>query len=178
MSKVAIKEIRVEGRSEVQHDRGMFEKWISHRPTARYWKSNVVKAKDAIPVTNKKGAPVGKFSGSGITARHLVCPPTAGTITLRNFVEDYPVGAASVLHWHNAEEAYYVIEGNGTVVVEDERHNFKKGDGIFIPMRTKHKIINNGKVPLKLLGITSIKLRPCDDLAETSLDYREYREEV
>lgn len=46
---------------------------------------------------------------------------------------------------------YYVLEGEGTCVLEGEEHNIKKGDCVVIPKRTEYKNLKG----LTLLAITS-----------------------
>lgn len=172
-----IEEQHVVGRSDWQQERGAFGDWVSEAP-AKYWKTLHVAAEDALPVTNKRGEPVADLAAAGAVATHLIAPPTVGALTIRNGFIQYPPGTGSAVHWNNAEEAYYVIEGSGYIEVEGERHDFEAGDGVFVPLRARHRVVNDSDVPLRMVVIASIPLRPCDDLAAPSIDYREYMEEV
>jgi mannose-6-phosphate isomerase-like protein (cupin superfamily) len=45
-------------------------------------------------------------------------------------------------------------------------------------MRTRHRLVNESEEPLKLLVVATLAQRPCEDLAATSIDYREYMEDI
>ncbi len=40
---------------------------------------------------------------------------------------------------HTQDELYVVMQGSGTLVVEDERHLFATGDMLFVPARAVHR---------------------------------------
>lgn len=50
-----------------------------------------------------------------------------------------------------SDTAYYVLEGEGTCVIEDKEYSIKKGDLVFLPKRTKYKNLKG----LTLLAISS-----------------------
>jgi mannose-6-phosphate isomerase-like protein (cupin superfamily) len=130
-------------------------------------------------MVNKRGEAVSANVESNVVeAYNVISPQTAGTISIRNGIVQYPARAQSPVRWNNAEEAYYVLSGSGHIEIEGERHTFEKGDGVFVPMRTKHRIVNEAEEPLKLLLVATQPMRPCEDLAATSIDYREYMEAV
>jgi quercetin dioxygenase-like cupin family protein len=53
------------------------------------------------------------------------------------------LGAGIPVHRHPlAEEAFYVLEGSGTVVFDDVPHSFEPGGTIFIPKSTWHGFAN------------------------------------
>jgi quercetin dioxygenase-like cupin family protein len=52
------------------------------------------------------------------------------------------------------DEAFYVLEGRGSVVLGDVRHSFEKGGTIFIPKNTWHGFENPDR-ELLLLWIVS-----------------------
>lgn len=46
------------------------------------------------------------------------------------------------LHYHKkTDEIYYVIDGNGTMVLDDERIELHAGVVVYVPRGTKHKAI-------------------------------------
>ena len=52
-------------------------------------------------------------------------------------------GAGIPIHRHlEMEEAFYVLEGGGSVVLDDEPHPFAKGATIFIPRKAWHGFLN------------------------------------
>lgn len=65
------------------------------------------------------------------------------------------VGTGIPIHRHfRMDEAFYVLEGSGIVVLEDVRHAFERGASIFIPKNTWHGF-ENPDYELRLLWIVS-----------------------
>ena len=74
-------------------------------------------------------------------------------------VELEPGKRAWPYHLHYAEEEMFVIlEGEGTLRYDGERHPLKQGDVIFTPTGpgTAHQIINTSDAPLRYLAISSM----------------------
>lgn len=54
------------------------------------------------------------------------------------------------LHYHaRTDEFYYIIEGTGTMILDDETIDVKKGMVVFVPRGVKHKALG----PLTVLTI-------------------------
>jgi mannose-6-phosphate isomerase-like protein (cupin superfamily) len=67
-----------------------------------------------------------------------------------------PVGGAVTEHFHKTtEEFYYVLNGTGLMKIEDELREVGPGDTVIILPGKRHKITNNGQVPLVLLACCS-----------------------
>jgi mannose-6-phosphate isomerase-like protein (cupin superfamily) len=63
-----------------------------------------------------------------------------------------PVHAATTPHSHSqAEEIYYILEGQGSMEVGSEICSVGPGDAIAIPPGARHQIRNTGSVVLKFL---------------------------
>jgi mannose-6-phosphate isomerase-like protein (cupin superfamily) len=63
-----------------------------------------------------------------------------------------PVGGATQEHFHpQAEEIYYITNGNGRIRIEGELREVGVGDAIAIAPGRKHKLWNTGSEPLRLL---------------------------
>jgi quercetin dioxygenase-like cupin family protein len=57
--------------------------------------------------------------------------------------QQVPVGAGIPIHRHfDADEAFYILEGSGTFILNDVRHSFEKGGTIFIPRQAWHGFAN------------------------------------
>lgn len=57
---------------------------------------------------------------------------------------------------HSTIDQFFRIDaGNGKSIINDVENNLKDGDCIIIPAGSKHNIINNGKVILKLYTLYS-----------------------
>jgi mannose-6-phosphate isomerase-like protein (cupin superfamily) len=60
-------------------------------------------------------------------------------------------GKEQPLHRHLPEQCYYIIDGEGLILIDREKKTVKIGDAIYIPSNAEHGIINTGKVLLKYL---------------------------
>lgn len=66
------------------------------------------------------------------------------------------LGATSLLHMHRSTtEVYHILEGIGTLLLNDRKLNVAPGDVIVIPPNTAHKISNTGHTGLVFL-VTSV----------------------
>lgn len=55
-------------------------------------------------------------------------------------------------HRHACEEAVFVVEGEGTLVVGGSERHFASGDTIVLPPNEVHQLINSGSRPLRLIA--------------------------
>ena len=61
-------------------------------------------------------------------------------------------GQTTEEHYHiQTEEIYYILQGNGRMVIDGEERDVKALDGIVIPLSARHKIINTGDGDLVFL---------------------------
>ncbi len=75
---------------------------------------------------------------------------------IRPLIEERDGAAAEVhhveidhakLHYHaKTDEIYYVIEGNGTMVLDDEEIALREGVVVYVPRGVKHKAVGKLKV--------------------------------
>ncbi|MCG8417545.1 MAG: cupin domain-containing protein [Proteobacteria bacterium] len=61
--------------------------------------------------------------------------------------------AALSLHHHAPPEAYYVLSGEGVVMLDGEAHAVRPGSAVFIPGGTLHGARAEGDQPLRLLYV-------------------------
>jgi mannose-6-phosphate isomerase-like protein (cupin superfamily) len=67
-----------------------------------------------------------------------------------------PVGGTVIEHFHRVtEEFYYILSGTGLMKIENEEREVGPGDTVIIVPKQRHKITNNGQVPLVLLACCS-----------------------
>ena len=60
--------------------------------------------------------------------------PVKGSNNVACGTQQVPIGAGIPIHRHfEADEAFYILEGSGTFILNDVRHPFEKGGTIFIP---------------------------------------------
>jgi quercetin dioxygenase-like cupin family protein len=62
-------------------------------------------------------------------------------------------GQSTTGHSHNWEEAYYIIKGQGRILVGDAMHSIKAKDFILIPKGDFHRVYNNDDSKLVFLCI-------------------------
>jgi quercetin dioxygenase-like cupin family protein len=69
--------------------------------------------------------------------------PMRGCHNLAMGTQQVPAGAGIPIHRHfRMDEAFYVIEGSGTFVLEDQKIAVAKGGTIFIPKNAWHGFMN------------------------------------
>ena len=79
-----------------------------------------------------------------------------------------PAGASDGMHRHEGvEEIYYVLNGDGQVLVNRETAAIHKGDAVPVRFNESHSFVNNGTADLELMivGISAQK-----DVLDTELD--------
>ena len=69
--------------------------------------------------------------------------------------ERVPAGRAEVMHYHKASRQYfYILEGEGTIVFENDEVVLKKGQGLEIPLQVKHQFKNQSNTDVHFLVIS------------------------
>jgi len=67
-------------------------------------------------------------------------------------IAEIPPGGRVSRHIHpDEEQAYFILEGEGLVILNDKPYKIKKGYAVFIPLNTPHEVVNNGSTPLKYI---------------------------
>ncbi len=72
-------------------------------------------------------------------------------------------GKKSKLHKMKSSEIYYILEGKGTIHVDDEKIQVSKDDAVYIPPMSKQFIENTGKPKLRFLCIVDPAWRREDE---------------
>ena len=69
--------------------------------------------------------------------------------------ERVPAGGAEVLHYHNvARQFFYILEGEATMVFEDQMIVLNKGQGIEIPPQARHQFKNESQADVHFLVVS------------------------
>jgi mannose-6-phosphate isomerase-like protein (cupin superfamily) len=69
--------------------------------------------------------------------------------------ERVPSGGAEIMHYHNiARQFFYVLEGEGTMILEDQKVVLSKGQGLEIPPQVKHQFKNLSHADVHFLVIS------------------------
>jgi quercetin dioxygenase-like cupin family protein len=77
--------------------------------------------------------------------------PAKGSDNLAFGTQQVPAGAGIPIHRHfQMDEAFYILEGSGTFILNDARHSIEKGGTIFIPKNAWHGFENPGQELLLL----------------------------
>ena len=88
----------------------------------------------------------------GAVVRELASPANSA-LTRHSFAEiRHPPGTASQEHYHTeAEEMYYIIEGQGGIRVDGQTRTIGPGDVVVIAPGERHKVWQEGDGDLVLL---------------------------
>ena len=62
-------------------------------------------------------------------------------------------GKKSKLHKIRSSEIYYILEGNGNLMINEDSHNLEKDDSVYVPPNSKQFIENLGSNNLRFLCI-------------------------
>ena len=71
------------------------------------------------------------------------------------FVDDkMPPSGTSGIHRHlTADEFFYVLDGSGKMLLDDEEHKIEAGDFVFVPFNTDHRITSSKEDPLHVIFV-------------------------
>ncbi len=65
-----------------------------------------------------------------------------------------PPGTASMKHYHPVvEESYFILSGQGHMVLDGETQSVRPGDAIAIPQNAVHQIFNDAAEDLTFLAV-------------------------
>ena len=79
------------------------------------------------------------------TAVEMINARTAGTTKVSFAKLIIKPGQKSRPHYHDiTEEIYYILSGTGTVIIGDDAFDIRQGHAIFLPIGSRHQIINKG----------------------------------
>ncbi len=73
-------------------------------------------------------------------------------------------GKKSKLHKIKSSEIYYILEGSGNLIVEEEIHHLQKDDSVYVPPNSKQFMENSGTVNLKFLCIVEPAWKADDEI--------------
>jgi mannose-6-phosphate isomerase-like protein (cupin superfamily) len=102
-------------------------------------------------------------------ARESWMDPVRGEVGFRTLVGgdggpgDFTAGVADLEpggwlghHRHEPAELYYVLSGDGVVVVDGEEHAVAAGTAVSIPGDSEHGIRNSGPAPLRFFYVFAV----------------------
>ena len=100
----------------------------------------------------------GHFGGA--LSKALVGPDNSGSSRIDFRISRYAPNAYVQEHVHKVQEQiYYVLEGEGVLTLDDERHLMRSHDYVYVPPGVRHSFTNTGLDGLVFLVVTT----PADD---------------
>lgn len=81
------------------------------------------------------------------------------------------------MHYHRSEH-WTVISGTGKLTLDDKVIFFKENESTFIPMATKHRLENPGRLPLSIIEVQNGKYLGEDDIVRFDDIYGRVNEEM
>lgn len=104
------------------------------------------------------------IAGDGTQLRELLHPdkqPLALRYSLAHAI--LPPGQVSIPHALKTSEVYYILEGQGTMHIDDEAQAVEPGDAVYIPPNARQFIHNTGKAPLVFICLVDPAWRQEDE---------------
>ncbi len=103
-----------------------------------------------MTVFHPDNPPFGASRFEGMQSRQVIGPDQgAGAVTLGEVALDR--GAELPLHRHRVEEAFYIAEGEGTLLYGDETHAVSEGDALLAPALQPHGFRNEASARLRVV---------------------------
>ena len=97
----------------------------------------------------------------GREMRRLITSETVGAENVSVGVISVPPGTEVLpCHSHEAEEALYIVQGEGEFWIDGHTGHFGAGDVVWYPFGSKHMIRNTGNQMLKAVFIFSPPMHP------------------
>ncbi len=96
----------------------------------------------------------GHFGGA--LSKALAAPENTGTRRVDFRISRYAPAAYVAEHVHKVQEQiYYVLEGEGILTLDEERHLMRAHDYVYVPPGIRHSFTNTGVAGLVFLVITT-----------------------
>lgn len=96
----------------------------------------------------------GHFGGA--LSKALAGPENTGSSRLDFRISRYAPAAYVAEHVHKVQEqVYYVLEGEGILTLDEERHLMRPQDYVYVPPGVRHSFTNTGVSGLVFLVITT-----------------------
>ena len=96
----------------------------------------------------------GHFGGA--LSKMLVGPQNSGSSLIDFRISRYAPNAYVGEHAHKVQEQiYYVLEGEGVLTLDEERHLMRPHDYVYVPPGVRHSFTNTGLAGLVFLVVTT-----------------------
>lgn len=67
----------------------------------------------------------------------------------------YPTGSTTGHAHDDMEEVYYIVSGEGEMVVGEDRYPIRAGDALYVPPGAFHTTFQKGNLPLVVVWVTA-----------------------
>jgi mannose-6-phosphate isomerase-like protein (cupin superfamily) len=114
--------------------------------------------KSVALVQKMANIPWQQFPGhfGGALSKALVGPDNVGTEKIDFRISRYAPAAFVEEHVHQIQEqVYYVLEGEGVLTTDDQKHLMRPNDYVYVPPGVRHSFANTGTNGLVFLVITT-----------------------
>ena len=114
--------------------------------------------KSVALVEKMANIPWQQFPGhfGGALSKALVGPDNVGTEKIDFRISRYAPAAFVEEHVHQIQEqVYYVLEGEGVLTTDDQKHLMRPNDYVYVPPGVRHSFANTGTNGLVCLVITT-----------------------
>ena len=72
--------------------------------------------------------------------------------------ENVPPNESEIRHYHNeSQQFFYVLSGCAQIEISGKIFEIKEGNGIHVPAKSPHRLMNNSSINLKFLVISQPK---------------------
>jgi mannose-6-phosphate isomerase-like protein (cupin superfamily) len=89
-----------------------------------------------------------EFRKIGGYVLRLVNPATVGSKNIGTSMCYLNPGEEIIQHKHEYEEVYFIVSGEGTMVLEGEKIHLEKNLSVYVPSNAMHGQKNDGQEPL------------------------------
>ena len=96
-----------------------------------------------------------RYKRDNIESFLLISSKTTDSKNLSITLVEMGIKGIQKIHSHKPEQIYYILEGEGTMTVNNEEKKVIPGDCIFIPSNSNHGLVNTGNKKLIYLSAAS-----------------------
>lgn len=102
-----------------------------------------------IQKTNETNTRFGQYDG--FSTNLLIGESNSGCDEISIQITNVLPGKMQTIHSHPEYQCYYILQGKGQVIIEDEVQELLSGDAVLIPSNSMHGIKNIGETILRYL---------------------------
>lgn len=131
----------------------------------------------APAVIHRDDCPIERFGGgSPVTWRTLISADRTPTEKISCGLTDIPAdesGRHYVRHRHAEPEVYYILAGEGLVLIDGTEYPVREGTAVFVPGNAVHGMKNTGTETLSLFYVF-----PADSFSDVEYIYPDSRQDT